>query len=62
MKFAADFRSIARDALNGRWKIAVIACLIFFVLWTVYTVFLFRRKIFKKRYANSPAPVWKDDT
>ncbi len=39
---------------------AVIACAIFFVLWLVYTVFLFRRKIFKKRYRNIPENVWKD--
>ncbi len=41
---------------------AVIACAIFFVLWVVYTVFLFRRKIFKKRYADRPATPWKDDS
>ena len=41
---------------------AIIACAIFFALWLVYTIFLFRRKVFKKRYANSPAPVWSDDT
>ena len=41
---------------------AVIACSIFFVLWLCYTIFLFRRRIFKKRYKNSPAPVWVDDT
>ena len=40
---------------------AVIAFAIFFTLWFVYTVFLFRRKIFKKRYANSPVPVWTDE-
>lgn len=40
---------------------AVIACTIFFVLWFVYTVYLFRRKIFKKRYANKPVTVWTDD-
>jgi len=28
MKFAADFRSIARNALSGKWAIAVITCLI----------------------------------
>ncbi len=39
---------------------AVIACAIFFVLWAVYTVFLFRRRIFKKHYQNSPVEVWKD--
>lgn len=40
---------------------AVIACGIFFALWVAYTVFLFRRKIFKKRYKNSPQVVWKDE-
>ena len=40
---------------------AVIACCIFFVLWLLYTVFLFRRRIFKKRYANAPAAVWQDE-
>ena len=40
---------------------AVIAFAIFFTLWFVYTVFLFRRRIFKKRYANSPVPVWTDE-
>ncbi|MBQ8815049.1 MAG: hypothetical protein IJZ85_11230 [Lachnospiraceae bacterium] len=40
---------------------AVIACVIFFVLWSAYTVYLFRRKIFKKRYANSPVEVWTEE-
>ena len=39
---------------------AVIACAVFFVLWLCYTIFLFRRRIFKKRYKNNPAPVWVD--
>ncbi len=39
---------------------AVIACAIFFLLWLVYTVYLFRRKIFKKRYKNVPHNIWKD--
>ena len=39
---------------------AVIACAIFFVLWVGYTIFLFRRRIFKKRYKDHPVPVWKD--
>ncbi len=39
---------------------ATIACAIFFVLWVIYTVYLFRRKIFKKRYAESPVIVWTD--
>ena len=41
---------------------AIIACTIFFVLWTAYTVFLFRRRIFKKRYADKPVSVWTDET
>jgi ESS family glutamate:Na+ symporter len=40
---------------------AVIACGIFFVLWAAYTVFLFRRRIFKKRFAGTPVVVWKED-
>ena len=40
---------------------AVIACGIFCTLWTVYTVFLFRRKIFKKRYQDKPVTVWTDE-
>ena len=39
---------------------AIIACAIFFTLWSAYTVFLFRRRIFKKRFANAPVAVWKD--
>ena len=40
---------------------ACIACAIFFALWAIYTVFLFRRKIFKKRYADKPVAVWTED-
>ena len=40
---------------------AVIACGIFFALWVVYTVFLFRRRIFKKRFAGSPVAVWEEE-
>ena len=40
---------------------AIIACVIFFVLWSVYTVYLFRRRIFKKKYADKPVPVWEDE-
>lgn len=40
---------------------AMIACAIFFTLWFAYTVYLFRRKIFKKRYKNNPVVVWKDE-
>lgn len=41
---------------------AIIACAIFFALWSCYTVYLFRRRIFKKRYAGKPVIVWKDDS
>ena len=41
---------------------AVIACAIFFTLWLAYTVYLFRRRIFKKRYANSPVQTWTEET
>ena len=39
---------------------AVIAWGIFFGLWMVYTIFLFRRRIFKKKYADRPVEVWKE--
>ena len=39
---------------------AIIACGIFFVLWAAYTVYLFRRKIFKKRYAAAAANAWQE--
>lgn len=39
---------------------AMIACAIFFALWLAYTVYLFRRRIFKKRYQNAPVIVWTD--
>ena len=42
-------------------KHAIIACVIFFVLWLVYTIFLFRRKIFKKKYKNKSVEVWVDE-
>ena len=41
---------------------AIIACGIFFALWLAYTVFLFRRRIFKKRYADKPVAVWTEET
>ena len=40
---------------------AIIACVIFCLLWIAYTLFLFRRRIFKKRYKDVPETVWKDD-
>ena len=41
---------------------ALAACVIFAALWAVYTVFLFRRRLFKKRYENAPVPVWTEET
>ena len=49
--------SFAGKSLNN----AVITCAIFFVLWVIYTVFLFRRRIFKKKYAGKEVPVWEED-
>lgn len=40
---------------------AVIAWSVFFLLWSVYSVFLFRRRIFKKRYANKSQAVWSEE-
>jgi len=40
---------------------AIIAFAIFFVLWVAYTIYLFRRRIFKKRYKDRPVQVWKDE-
>ncbi len=40
---------------------AIIACAIFFALWLIYTLFLFRRKIFKKKYQNKPVEVWQEE-
>jgi len=40
---------------------ALIALALFFVLWSGYTVFLFRRRIFKKRYADKPVEVWTEE-
>ena len=40
---------------------ALIAFGVFLILWIGYTTYLFRRRIFKKRYADSPVIVWKDE-
>ena len=45
----------------GSPKNAVIACTIFFVLWISYTIYLFRRKILKKKYKDVDAIVWMDE-
>jgi len=39
----------------------IIACAIFFVLWLVYTIFIFRRRILKKKYKNSTVEEWVDE-
>ena len=39
---------------------ALITCGIFFVLWLIYTIFLFRRKIFRKKYKNKRVQVWEE--
>ncbi|MBE6130336.1 MAG: hypothetical protein E7183_01240 [Erysipelotrichaceae bacterium] len=41
---------------------AIIACSIFFVLWLVYSIFLFRRRIFKKHYKDKTVEVWVEDS
>ena len=46
----------------GSFANACIACGIFFGLWVVYTVYLFRRSIFKNKYANKPEPVWQEES
>ncbi len=46
--------SFAGKSLNN----AMIACAIFFTLWLIYTIYLFRRKIFKKRYKDVEENVW----
>lgn len=33
---------------------------VYLVLFSAYNIFLFRRRIFKKRYANKPEEVWKE--
>lgn len=40
---------------------ACIVCGILFVLWVVYTLFLFRRRIFKKKYQNTSPNVWVEE-
>lgn len=40
---------------------ALIAFGIYLCLWILYSIFLFRRRIFKKKYANSPVEEWKEE-
>ena len=39
----------------------IITCILFFVLWASYTVFLFRRRIFPKRYAGRQVTPWQEE-
>ena len=39
---------------------AIIACAIFFALWLLYTLYLFRRKVFKK-HCKDAVVEWKDE-
>ena len=40
---------------------AIIACCIFFVLWLVYTIYLYRRKLFKKHFKGKEVSVWTEE-
>ena len=40
---------------------AATACAVFFALRAVYTIFLFRRRIFKTRYQRAAVEVWTDE-
>lgn len=40
---------------------ACIACGIFFALWIIYSIYIFRRRIFKNKYKNSPKNVWTEE-
>ena len=40
---------------------AFVACGIFFVLWVVYSLFLFRRRVFKKKYKGAKAEAWTEE-
>lgn len=46
---------------GGSFSNACIAFAIFFALWAIYTIYLFRRKIFKKKYQNTPENIWVED-
>lgn len=45
---------------GGSFEKACIACAVFFVLWLSYTIYLFRRKIFKKKYQNKEEIIWQE--
>lgn len=46
---------------GSSFKNAIIACGIFFILWVIYTIYLFRRKVFKNKYKNKPVEEWKEE-
>ncbi|MBP3437488.1 MAG: hypothetical protein J6K61_06260 [Clostridia bacterium] len=46
---------------SSSFQNALIACGIFFLLWSAYTVFIFRRRIFKKKYKNVEENIWVDE-
>ncbi len=47
---------------GGSFTNTIIACGVFFLLWMVYTTYLFRRRIFKKKYADKPVVAWEEET
>ena len=46
---------------GSSFRSACIVCGIFFALWAVYSIFLFRRKIFKRCYAGKPENIWTEE-
>ena len=40
---------------------ALIACGVFFVLWVVYSLVLFRRRVFKKKYKGVKVEAWTEE-
>ncbi len=40
---------------------ALIACGVFFVLWVIYSIYLFRRRVFKKKYKGAKAEAWTEE-
>ncbi len=40
---------------------AIVACVVFFILWLIYTLYLFRRRILKKRYKDRNENIWTEE-
>lgn len=40
---------------------ACICCIIFFALWAIYSIYLFRRRIFKRKYKDTPKNIWIEE-